>query len=77
MLTCPGTSANAGGKGFGEVDVVDEEGGEMDLLPVQLLLREGNQPQKFWHVSVQMLHYYSNHCALVAIVYAEGGGGGD
>jgi hypothetical protein len=30
----------------GEVDVADEEGGEMDLLPVQLLLREENQPQK-------------------------------
>jgi hypothetical protein len=28
-----------------EVDVADEEGGEMDLLPVRLLLREGNRPQ--------------------------------
>jgi hypothetical protein len=27
-----------------EVDVVDEEGGEMDLLSVRLLLRKGNQP---------------------------------
>jgi hypothetical protein len=26
--------------------VADEEGGEMDLLPVQLLLREGNRPRK-------------------------------
>ncbi len=30
----------------GEVDVADEEGGEMDLLPVRLLPREGNRPQK-------------------------------
>jgi hypothetical protein len=31
-------------KALGEVDVVDEEGGGMDLLPVQLLLRKENQP---------------------------------
>jgi hypothetical protein len=33
-----------GEKAPGEVDVADEEGGEMDLLPVQLPLRKGNQP---------------------------------
>jgi len=26
------------------VDVADEEGGEMDLLSVRLLLRKGNRP---------------------------------
>jgi hypothetical protein len=31
-----------GEKAPGEVDVVDEEGGEMDLLTVQLLLRQEN-----------------------------------
>ena len=35
-----------GEKAPGEVDMVDEEGGEMDLLSVRLLLREGNQPLK-------------------------------
>jgi hypothetical protein len=30
----------------GEVDVVDEEGGEMDLLSVQLILWKENQPSK-------------------------------
>jgi hypothetical protein len=29
---------------LGEVDVAFEEGGEMDLLSVQLLLRKGNRP---------------------------------
>jgi hypothetical protein len=28
----------------GEVDVVDEEGGEMDLLSVRLLFKKGNRP---------------------------------
>jgi hypothetical protein len=32
-----------GEKASGEVDVVDEEGGEMDLLSVQLLLRKGTR----------------------------------
>jgi hypothetical protein len=32
-----------GEKAPGEVDRADEEGGEMDLLSVRLLLREGNQ----------------------------------
>ncbi len=29
-----------------EADVADEEGGEMDLLAVQLLLWKGNRPTK-------------------------------
>jgi hypothetical protein len=28
----------------GEVDVADEEGGEMDLLSVRLLFKKGNRP---------------------------------
>jgi hypothetical protein len=31
-----------GEKAPGEVDMADEEGGEIDLLPVRLLLRKGN-----------------------------------
>jgi hypothetical protein len=31
---------------LGEVDVADEEGGEMGLLSVRLLLGKGNQPWK-------------------------------
>jgi hypothetical protein len=31
--------------------------------------------RRFQHVSVQMPCYYSNHCALVAVIYEEGGGG--
>jgi hypothetical protein len=30
--------------------------------------------RRFRRVSVQMPRYYSNHCALVAVIYAEGGG---
>jgi hypothetical protein len=32
--------------------------------------------RRFWCVSIRMPHYFSNHCALVAVIYAEGGGGG-
>ncbi len=32
--------------------------------------------RRFRHVSVRMPCYHSDHCALVAVIYAEGGGGG-
>jgi hypothetical protein len=47
MVSCQYVQAllpTLGEKAPGEVDVADEEGGEMDLLPVRLLLRKGNRP---------------------------------
>jgi hypothetical protein len=58
----------------GEVDVADEEGGEMDLLSVRLLFRRETDRRRFRRVSVRMSRYHSDHRALVAVIYAERGG---
>jgi hypothetical protein len=59
----------------GKADMVDEEGGEMDLLSVQLLLWNGNQLSKILmhkHPDALLLlqSLCTGHCCL-----CRGGGG--
>jgi hypothetical protein len=51
------------------------EGGWISLQCSYFFGQETNQ-QRFRRISVRMPCYYSNHCALVAVIYADGGGGG-
>jgi hypothetical protein len=63
-----------GDTALGAVNMADEEGGDMGLLLVQLLLGKETDHRRFQCVSVPMPCYYSDHSALVAVIYAEGGG---
>jgi hypothetical protein len=56
----------------GEVDVADEEGGEMDLTQCDYFFGRETNRQRFQRVSIRMPRYYFNHPALVAVIYAEG-----
>jgi hypothetical protein len=42
---------------------------------VDYFLGRETDRRRFQRISVRMPLYYSNHCALVTIIYAEGGGG--
>jgi hypothetical protein len=75
LLTCPGTSANVGETAPGEVDMADEEGGRWISSQCDYFLGRETDCRRFWCVSIQMPCYYSNHRALVTVIYAEGGGG--
>jgi hypothetical protein len=64
-----------GEKALGEVDVADEEGGRLISSQCNYILGRETDCRRFWHISVWMPRYYSDHCALVTVIYAGGGGG--
>jgi hypothetical protein len=79
VLALTATSVWQGGialfwRGNNSYEVEETQIWGVNIISLHLMMGKETDRRRFQRVSVQMPRYYSNHRALVAVIYAEGGG---